>query len=326
MPASNFSAPDTVFFEVTRACNLRCVHCLNNSGYKLKDELPYLKRLQIIQDLADSGVQEIRFTGGEPMTSPRIHELLNAAHERGMRISMGTNAMLISRDEAAILAQQGVRFAVVSLDGTPVIHDRIRGAETFRKTMKGTENLRAAGIAVRINAVVMRSNLSDLPQLVDMIYRLEIPIFLRRLIPSGRADHQEMLNAQEYAQLRKFLADYLSDPRGLVQGHYLAQRDHTPRISLPFQRRDCSAGQRGMVILPNGKVQTCGFLGPMGETYVGTVPAEHFADVWQRLCNSDHIPCLQSLLPEFNRTTNGPKTNCLAMALFQKTAKQGGRT
>lgn len=326
LPITNFSAPDTVFFEVTRACNLKCVHCLNDSGCKMKDELQYPEQLRIIKNLFNSGVQEIRLTGGEPMVYPRIHELLSFANELGMRISIGTNAMLITSEKATILAQQGVRFAVVSLDGTPSVHDRIRGAGTFRKTMTGVENLLAAGINVRINSVVMRSNLSDLPQLVDLIYRLEIPIFLRRLIPAGRADYQEMLSAQEYAQLKKLLASYLSDQRGLVQGHYLAQRAYTPRISLPFERHDCSAGQRGMVILPNGKVQTCGFLGPMGEAYVGVVPAESFANVWRRLCGSDHIACHRALVPEFNQTTNGPQTNCLAIALSGKMERSGGVT
>ena len=66
LPNDNFSAPDVVFFEITRACNLRCAHCFNSSGIKLVDEASLKERLKIIQDLIACGVQEIRFTGGAP--------------------------------------------------------------------------------------------------------------------------------------------------------------------------------------------------------------------------------------------------------------------
>ena len=89
-----------------------------------------------------------------------------------------------------------------------------------------------------------------------------------------------MLSAHEYDLLRERLKPFLSDPRGLVDGHYLSRKAVMPRIIIPFKRRDCSAGHRGMVILPDGRMQTCGFLGPLGEASVGCVPNESISDIW----------------------------------------------
>jgi MoaA/NifB/PqqE/SkfB family radical SAM enzyme len=317
LPAHNFSAPDKVFFEVTRACNIRCTHCFNNSGHKLNDELTHAERLEVIQDLRDCGVQEIRFTGGEPLALPGIHDLIRRTGLLGFRVSIGTNAMLVGKAEAQKLAEGGLHSAIVSIDGTELVHDRIRGEGSFSASMTGIKHLMAAGINVRVNTVVMKSNIHDIYGLVRHFFECEIGVFLRRLIPTGRASlsNNEMLTAADYEDLRQALRHYLSDPRGLVQGHYLVERAEPTRIQLPFARHGCSAGHRGMVILPNGKIQTCGFLGPAGERHLGRVPWEPFSAIWRRLLESGHIESLREKLLPFNAITKGPCTNCLAIAI-----------
>ncbi len=317
LPDSNFSAPDTVFFEVTRACNLRCTICFNSSGVKLNDELSLDERMDVVQDLANSGVQEIRFTGGEPLALPGINDLLAKASGLGLRVSLGTNAMLIDEARAQQLAKLGVCLAVVSIDGLQEKHDAIRGKGGFEKSLAGLEHLQSAGVNVRVNAVVMRSSLDDIPQLVDFFFQRGISMYLRRLIPSGRATNAstEMLTATEYEALKEQLSPYLSDPRGLISGHYLEGHKTQPRINLPFQRFGCSAGHRGLVLLPNGNVQTCGFLGPLGEQSVGKIHQEKLLTIWRRLLGSSHTDNLRAKLPDYNSTTCGPCTNCLAIAL-----------
>jgi len=317
IPSFNFSAPDTSFFEVTRACNITCIHCFNESGRKLIFELAPEQRLKIVEDLATAGVQEIRFTGGEPLALPEIFDLIELAYSLQLRVSVGTNAMLVTPEKATRLAGIGLKKAIVSVDGPEAQHDRIRGQGSFRKTINGLNNLREEGISIRVNAVVMRSSADELVPLVDYFYKLGIHMYLRRLIPAGRgaASVNEMLTAVEYQQLKERLKPYLEDPRGLIEGHYLGEKLFKPRISLPFENKGCSAGHRGIVILPNGKVQTCGFLGPLGEKSLGEAHKEPFWKIWKRLLESEHIAKLRTLLEPHNKTTAGPCTNCLAIAL-----------
>src|SRR3989344_1606434 len=317
LPEKIFSAPDTVFLEVTRTCNLMCKHCFNQSGKALPGELAQGQFEAIVDDLAESCVQEIRFTGGEPMMLPGIVSLIRRTSSLGLRCSMGTNAMLINDRRADELKAAGLHAGIVSLDGLEEKHDLIRGHSSFRLTLKGLERFRARSIGVRVNIVVMRSNLMDIPPLVASLAKQGIPVFMRRLILSGRACTvtNEMLSAAEYADLRTALKSLLDDPHGLVDGHYLKERQITTRIPLPFTRKECSAGQRGLIILPDGRIQTCGFLGPLGETSIGRLPAETLVDVWKRLNSSTHIPMLECNLDPYNDSTTGPKTNCLAVAL-----------
>ena len=163
--------------------------------------------------------------------------------------------------------------------------------------------------------------MANVKELVDYFYRLEIPVFLRRLIPAGRASGEtsNMLDKAEYLKLEEELKAYLENRR-LLRGHYLNEwRDKfMPRINIPFLRPSCSAGTRGMVILPDGNVQTCGFLGPLGEKPLGRMPEESFGSIWRRLSNSDHMRRLTDNLIDHNSKTIGPCTDCLAIALAIK--------
>ncbi len=316
---NSFSAPDTIFFELTRACDLRCLHCFNNSGIKLPDELSPQERTAITEDVANSGVQEIRFTGGEPTLAPDIDKLMQLAIESGMRVSLGTNGIFANGPRAEKIANL-LHLAVISLDGTRSAHDKIRGKGNFDRTLAGIRILQSYRVDVRVNTVVMKSNFDEVVALVEYLYDLGVAVFIRRLIPSGRADemNSEMLTRSDYLRLASKLEKQLQDPRGLVRGHYLAETEVRTRIVLPFVRYNCSAGTRGLVILPNGRVQTCGFLGPLGEVSVGNLRKESLATVWQRLTESNHIEQLRSNLPAHNTRTSGPCTNCLAIALAQK--------
>lgn len=320
LPKFNFSAPDTVFFELTRACNSKCLHCFNNSGTKLDDEIFYEEKIKVIKDLWQTGVQEIRFTGGEPLMSQEICNLLSFSANLGLRNSIGTNAILVTKDYSKQLADAGLKLAVVSVDGIGTAHDKIRGRGSFAKTMRGISLLRSHGIFIRVNTVVMRSNFDKLVSLVEYFFKQGIQVFLRRFIPSGRSSGtvNEMLTADEYIILKKTIASYLEDKSGLIQGHYLRESEVKTRISLPFIRQKCSVGSRGLVILPNGKVQTCGFLGPLGEHHVGCVPKESMRIIWKRLLTSEYVNTLFKSLAEYNAQTTGCRTNCFAIAVATK--------
>ena len=74
---NHFSFADIAFIELTRACNLRCTHCLNNSGTKMDNQLSKEEILKLIKDLADCGLQEVRLTGGEPLLFQGIYGIFS---------------------------------------------------------------------------------------------------------------------------------------------------------------------------------------------------------------------------------------------------------
>ncbi len=298
LPADNFSAPDIIFFELSRACNLHCTHCLNDSSESLPVELSHERKISLLEDFCMSGVQEVRFTGGEPLLISSIFDYILKIREAGLRASLGTNGTLIDATVAKRLSEIGLNVAIVSVDGLEDRHDSIRGLGMFQKTLKGIEFLIEAQIPVRVNLVAMKSNLLEIPHVVRYFSDRNVPIMIRRLIPSGRASNaQEMLTTDDYNVLRIKLDSFLSDPKGIVSGHYLKEIDTAPRIKLPFAWHKCKAGRRGLSISPNGRVHTCGFLEPLGVSSVGDFMIQNLSSFWGNSCTPE-IHCMSAAMAE----------------------------
>ena len=310
-----FSFFDIVYLELTRACNLKCIHCLNNSGIKQKDELTKDELLKLIKKLSSLGVQEIRFTGGEPLLFNGIYDLIRFATEEGICTSLGTNGTLITKEVAKKLKESGLKKVVVSIDGNKKTHDKIRGKKNYQKAMNGLKYLKQNDINVRVNSVIMKSNMDDVIKLAKKMSRKKITIFIRRFISSGRGKELEnnMLNKKDYDYVRNKLQKELTK-KTYVNGHYLRNDEGVnPRIKLPFVIRGCKAGQRAITILPNGDINLCGFLAAQDFPKVGNIKElDDFLDFWILINKNDHLLNLRNNLDKYNKLLNVQETYCLA--------------
>lgn len=310
-----FSFFDIVYLELTRACNLKCIHCLNNSGIKQKDELTKDELLKLIKKLSSLGVQEIRFTGGEPLLFNGIYDLIRFATEEGICTSLGTNGTLITKEVAKKLKESGLKKVVVSIDGNKKTHDKIRGRKNYQKAMNGLKYLQKNGINVRVNSVIMKSNMDDVIKLAKKMSRKKITIFIRRFISSGRGKELEnnMLNKKDYDYVRNKLQKELAK-KTYVNGHYLRNDEGVnPRIKLPFVIRGCKAGQRAITILPNGDVNLCGFLAAQDFPKVGNIKElDDFLNFWITINKNDYLLNLRNNLDKYNKLLNVQETYCLA--------------
>ena len=310
-----FSFFDIVYLELTRACNLKCIHCLNNSGIKQKDELTKEDLLKLIKNFSSHGVQEIRFTGGEPLLFNGIYDLIRFATEEGICTSLGTNGTLVTKEVAKKLKESGLKKVFVSIDGNKKTHDKIRGKKNYQKAMHGLKYLQKNGINVRVNSVIMKSNMEDVIKLAKKMSRKKITIFIRRFISSGRGKHLEnnMLNKKDYDYVRNKLQKELTK-KTYVNGHYLRNDEGVnSRIKLPFEIRGCKAGQRAITILPNGDVNLCGFLAAQDFPKVGNIKEiDDFLNFWITINKNDYLLNLRNNLDKYNKLLNVQETYCLA--------------
>ncbi len=185
------SAPFQVVWNITRACNLKCLHCYEDAGIKDSDELTTKEALHGIDILADAGVLILAFSGGEPTIRPDILQLIQRASDRGMFVAVATNAVVLSsREKVAEFKKAGLQFAQISLDGiNPKTHDSFRGVPgTFGKTLEGIRNCVAEGLFVEIATTATRYNIKEITDLIDFASKLSVNWFmLYNFVPTGRA-------------------------------------------------------------------------------------------------------------------------------------------
>ncbi len=181
-----------VVWNITRACNLNCVHCYARAGEKVREkELSYGQGVCLIDDLADFGVPVILFSGGEPLMHPDLIRFASYAVKKGIRAVISTNGTLIDKDKAKGLKEIGLSYVGVSLDGMEPIHDRFRGKKgAFKEAIQGLKNCQEAGLKVGLRFTINKMNAGELPAIFDLLEEYDIPrACFYHLVYSGRGSN-----------------------------------------------------------------------------------------------------------------------------------------
>ncbi len=178
-----------VVWNMTRACNLRCMHCYASAHpEKHPRELSTAEGKKFIDDLAAFKVPVLLFSGGEPLMRPDFFELAAHAASRGIRATVSTNGTLITPEAARRLKEIGVGYVGISLDGIGESNDRFRGkAGAFEAALQGIRNCLAAGVRVGLRFTINRHNYNQLEPIFELVEREDIPrVCFYHLVYSGR--------------------------------------------------------------------------------------------------------------------------------------------
>ncbi len=178
-----------VVWNVTRRCNLKCVHCYAQAkDIAFDNELTTQAGKKLIDDLAGFGVPVLLFSGGEPMVRPDLPELAGYAVQMGMRAVISTNGTLITREKARILKDIGLSYVGISLDGMEAVNDRFRGVKgAYAKALDGIRNCQEAGIKVGLRFTINKANVAEISRVFDLLEDMQIPrICFYHLVYAGR--------------------------------------------------------------------------------------------------------------------------------------------
>jgi len=194
-----------VVWNITRKCNLNCIHCYNNSGnFPGADELTTKQAKEVLKDLAGFGVPVVLFSGGEPLMRKDIFHLLAFAGDIGLRTVLSTNGTLITKDLAKKIKMSGVSYVGISLDGIGDVNDKLRGQNgAFENALSGIKNCRQQDIRTGLRLTLTKSNLNDLDNFFNLFDELNIErACFYHLVPSGRAgviQNQRLTHSQTRA-------------------------------------------------------------------------------------------------------------------------------
>src|SRR3990170_1834241 len=108
--------PRLVFWELTKGCNLRCIHCrATATELSSPDDLSHEECAGIIDQLADFTPFILVLSGGEPLFRGDLFRLARRATDRGIRVALATNGTLITADVARQIQQAGIQRVAISL-------------------------------------------------------------------------------------------------------------------------------------------------------------------------------------------------------------------
>lgn len=213
-PRSAATRKPVVVWNITRRCNLRCLHCYSDSDSKVyPGELDWDQMQSVVEDLAAFGIPALLFSGGEPMIHPRFFDLAESAKSSGLRLTLSTNGTLIDADSALRIRDIGFAYVGISLDGIGATHDHFRGREgAFDKAVAAFRHCKAVGQKVGLRLTLSRPTVQDLGGILDFIEAEKIDrVCFYHLVYSGRGADLALLRPEETRQALDTIMDRVED-------------------------------------------------------------------------------------------------------------------
>ncbi|QQL45991.1 radical SAM protein [Sulfuriroseicoccus oceanibius] len=189
-----------VVWNITRTCNLQCIHCYSDSaGKRYPGELDWDQMKAVVDDLAAYEVPSLLFSGGEPMIHPHFFDLVDYATEKGLKLTISTNGTLITPEKAARLKEANVAYVGISLDGIGEIHDHFRGKKgAFDRAVQGFKYCHEVGQKTGLRLTLTRHNVENIERILDFIEDEEIQrVCFYHLVPAGRGCELQVLGEKE---------------------------------------------------------------------------------------------------------------------------------
>jgi len=257
----NLRAPLLISWQITRDCNLGCLHCCTESapGKRLKDELDAHEALQLAQEIVRTGVPYVMLCGGEPLLVPHFFALAESLGGAGVHLKIETNGQRFDAQVAERLARLPVRSVQISLDGdTQGVYARQRPGASLAKAHAACRAVRAAGLPLEVTFAPTRLNIHEAGQVIERARAMGAFRFntgcLMRIGTAARLWEKLEPTETQYREFRGLLRRLASVVRGELELCYL-----------PF---DVEAGLRAslqippatLLILPNGWVKVLGAL------------------------------------------------------------------
>jgi cyclic pyranopterin phosphate synthase len=156
---------ETLRVSITDRCNFRCVYCMPKEAFgrdhaflDRKELLSFEEIAHVVGVFAGLGVRTVRLTGGEPLVRRDVERLVaQLAEIPGLQLALTTNGALLPQ-KAQALADAGLDRVTVSLDSVDDAVFRALNDVDFpvQRVLDGIDAAAAAGLPVKVNAVVKR--------------------------------------------------------------------------------------------------------------------------------------------------------------------------
>jgi heme b synthase len=293
--------PKWIAWEITRRCNLNCVHCRSSSGLEAKGHPDFSleEAKRVLNDIASYAKPVMVLSGGEPLLRADVFEIAQYGTDLGLRMCLATNGTLVTQDICTKIKAAGIKMVSLSLDGASAeVHDNFRNQPgAFAGTLNAAKLFRENGISFLINSSFTKRNQDEIPKIYHLAKELGATAwYMFMIVPTGRGEDimDELIAPEDYEKLlvwhyemEKGEKDILVRPTcapnyyRVVLQQAKERGDDYERRTLQFSTggsKGCLAGQLISLIDVDGNVLPCSYF-PMA---AGNIREKSFKDIWEK--------------------------------------------
>lgn len=316
--------PVRVQIELTRACNLECVHCLVQPGRgETARQLDTGEIKNLLGQMRRAGVIHLNVTGGEPFMRPDTPEILSAVFDEGFLLTLQTNGTRLEPGHVALLARNAKRVRQVGLSlyaMTPETHEAVtRAPGSHALTLAAIRALKAAGLPVVAVMPITNINESEFPAVERFCADNDLMFQYNTLIaPRDDGDRTPLNYRIDTSRLCRLPKPWETFMDGYAP---TAPGDLAPGKPISAW---CSMGATSSYITADGIVRPCS----MVNIPAGNVREQSFGEIWKnselfqkiRSMRLDDFECFQC--PRFPRCHPCPGLAFLEHGSFTKPARE----
>lgn len=280
------STPLEAEVHLTKACNLRCRHCVYDAGRRIPKELDLESWYRLFDELEGLETCRVIISGGEPLVYPRARILIEYLTSKRVRIELLTNGTLIDESFASLLSAPNFSTNV-SLDGADSeTHDLLRGHGCFYRVIRGLKFLSQTGACFHITTTVHKRNIHQIRHLVETAIGLGAQsINFILLDPLGRAKDQNdlLLKPYDIVDIGHTVKSLASEHAHNIFVGYLDPSvpnyrdiDTTKSNSHIF----CTAGTTRIAIRSDGVIFPCVYAFHDSKYEMGSTRLQAVEDIW----------------------------------------------
>ncbi len=292
--------PKWIAWEITRRCNLKCIHCRSSSELVVSQhpDFPTEEAFRIIDDIIGYAKPVVVLSGGEPLLRKDVFDIAKYGTEKGLRMCLATNGTLVTEEVCEKIKESGIRIVSLSLDGaSEEIHDDFRKQKgAFSGVINAARLFKKHGIEFIINSSFTKRNQEEIPKVYKLAKELGATAwYMFMIVPTGRGEDimNELISKEDYEellewhyQMEKKEKDMLVRPT--CAPHYYRvvlqkskeEGEKLERRSLKFSTggaKGCIAGQLIALIDVDGNVLPCSYF----PKAAGNIKERSFKDIWE---------------------------------------------
>ena len=271
-----------VDLHVTNRCNLKCAHCVYDSGKLNMADMSLETVKKLNTGFKSMRVKEVHITGGEPLLNKELFKIIDYLHSEGYLVRLQSNGYLINKETAEKLKACGIDHILISIDGLYEMHNRFRGNSTsFSAACEAVKICIDEGIFTRVNTVVSKYNINQIKDLMKKMYELKVnqhSFFY--LTPMGRGVNlkDSILSLSEWKTIQN---EILSYGKELGCNSKIRIQDVFHEGDMVYEGLDICR-KDNCLIMSNGGVYHCVFF--VNSPYcLGNIYKDDILEIWNRL-------------------------------------------
>lgn len=290
--------PKWIAWEITRRCNLHCVHCRCSADMNAGEgDFSTEEACRLIDDICQVAKPVLVLSGGEPLLRDDLFTIARYGTEQGLRMCLATNGTLVDEEACQKMIASGIRMVSLSLDGSRAeLHDDFRQSPgAFEATIRAAHTLRRHNIKFLVNSSFTRRNQSDIAATFRLAKELgAVAWYLFMIVPTGRGQEimDELISPEDYEEILAWHFHQEAQETEILMRptcapHYYRIAPQLARESkVAYQRRSlsfstgggkgCLAGQSICLIDAYGNLKPCSYF----PTIAGNVKQQSFKELW----------------------------------------------